>query len=352
MLFIISGGSTTDLASLADQPLPPETASPSEELSRYSDPFDTSLADQAAAPGKVELRFLEKELLEDIKPDLSDDDFDPRGDDKSSNKGVSFDIPSPIVPDLLASVREEAGARPLTPFYAELTSAESDLDTDDPFDTSYVTHLPGKQELKLIEQELEQVHVSTAVQSVEETLGIETALKKSSSDQDFNPRAEEPQLSIQSNPNRRFSDISGLQKHPPRTLSLRSSLSEDKPDLLAVEEELPEKTLTPALEEDISSYIDPFDTSIAENIAPGKAELKVLEVELVGSIARSISDPDFNPRDNPEPILKTVPSTQPLRPLDLTAAEEAEIDPFDTTIADNIAPGKAELRLLESELVG
>lgn len=77
------------------------------------------------------------------------------------------------------------------------------------------------------------------------------------------------------------------------------TVPEEKPDLLIVEEELPDKALTPALEEDISSYIDPFDTSIAENIAPGKAELKVLEVELVGSISRSYTDPDFNPRDPP-----------------------------------------------------
>lgn len=79
----------------------------------------------------------------------------------------------------------------------------------------------------------------------------------------------------------------------------------DKPDLLVVEEELPVKALTPAVEEDISSYIDPFDTSIAENIAPGRAELKVLENELISEsaiaesgIKRSYTDPDFDPRDD------------------------------------------------------
>lgn len=103
----IAGGSTTDLSSLGDQPLPPSAVSPSEELSRYSDPFDTSLADQVKAPGKVELKFIEQELLSDIQDHIDDEDFDPRQDDKSVNKGVSFDIPSPSVPDLLTSVREE-----------------------------------------------------------------------------------------------------------------------------------------------------------------------------------------------------------------------------------------------------
>lgn len=77
-----------------------------------------------------------------------------------------------------------------------------------------------------------------------------------------------------------------------------------KPDLLLVEEEITTKALTPSIEEDISGYVDPFDTSIAENIVPGKAELKVLENELItdstentGGIKRSYTDPDFNPRD-------------------------------------------------------
>lgn len=121
-----------------------------------------------------------------------------------------------------------------------------------------------------------------------------------------------------------------------------------------VEEELADKALTPAVEEDISSYLDPFDTSIAENIAPGKAELKILEVELVGSISQSYHDPQ---RDNPrghsiaEGKLKTVLSTKPLVPVQVSSAAD-DIDPFDTTIADHVAPGKAELRLIESQLVG
>lgn len=67
-----------------------------------------------------------------------------------------------------------AGARPLTPFYAEPVGAESDFDVEeDPFDTSHVTHLPGKHELRLIERELDEVSSSPAVfQPIHEKLGV------------------------------------------------------------------------------------------------------------------------------------------------------------------------------------
>ena len=35
-----------------------------------------------------------------------------------------------------------------------------------------------------------------------------------------------------------------------------------------------------------------------------------------------------------------------------TRTEEIEADPFDTSIADNLAPGKQELELLNKELLG
>ena len=50
---------------------------------------------------------------------------------------------------------------------------------------------------------------------------------------------------------------------------------------------------------------DPFDTSFVSQIPPGKAEIKLLESELIDShqystsnIKTSLSDQDFNPRDN------------------------------------------------------
>lgn len=105
------GGSTTDLSKLGDDPLPPSAESPLEDFSKYSDPFDTSIVDQVAIPGKAELKFIEKELLSDIPSGpieiLSDDDFDPRAEEKVVHKEVCFDIPSPADSDLLSSVREE-----------------------------------------------------------------------------------------------------------------------------------------------------------------------------------------------------------------------------------------------------
>lgn len=113
ILFIfLAGGSTTDLSKLGDEPLPPSAESPLEDFSKYSDPFDTSLVDQASIPGKAELKFIENELLSDLPAAapieiFSDDEFDPRAEEKVIRKEVCFDIPSPAESDLLSSVREE-----------------------------------------------------------------------------------------------------------------------------------------------------------------------------------------------------------------------------------------------------
>lgn len=392
------GGSTTDLSKLGDEPIPLSAESPLEDFSKYSDPFDTSIVEQAAIPGKAELKFIEKEFLSDIPfvptEILSDDDFDPRAEEKIIHKEVCFDIPSPAESDLLSSVREE-GTRPLTPYHSELKGGESEpSDIEDPFDTSYVTSLPGKEELKLIEKELESVETSQPVYvPIHEKLGItevqesdttQPGIKHSLSDPDFNPRGEEENTTEQntlaaSSNIRRYSDITGLSEKPPINLHLQLSQS-GKPDLLIVEEDISTKALTPAVEVDISSYIDPFDTSIAENIAPGKAELKVLENELVtdlteaGGLKRSYTDPDFNPRhevSETQPVSETniqekaQPSSdilslpeetdvtaKPLTPVDFDDTIDDEIDPFDTSIAANLLPGKAEIRALESELFG
>jgi MAGUK p55 subfamily protein 5 len=151
-----------------------------------------------------------------------------------------------------------------------------------------------------------------------------------------------------------------------------------KPDLLFVEENAPVSTkpLTPAVENNLE-YTNPFDTSIANNLLPGRAELKVLESELLSSIKRSYTDPDFNPRaedvvkvwpSEAEPVTEkpdllnlpteVAPNIKTLTPvvensgnrLDCNTADD--IDPFDTSIASDLVPGKAELRLLESELIG
>ncbi|GFG35784.1 hypothetical protein Cfor_03953 [Coptotermes formosanus] len=411
------GGSTTDLSKLTHEPIQP--AEQEEIPETYTDPFDTSVVEVLAAPGKAELKFLEKELLGEaegsLKRSLSDQNFNPRAEEpevlkkeeaeidvpdllnveSGVTKVVAFDIPTPSArPDLLI-VGSEEGARiskPLTPYYVKVQPTEvcatqnGDVEDADPFDTSFVDKLaPGKAELKIIESEL---------------VGEPAGLKHSLSDQNFNPRSEDVAASIvttevTSNQGRRFSDFAGDQrKAPPCTLAIRGvtvtpvTLEDipaaltpaSKPDLLVVEENAPvtAKPLTPAVES-ILEYADPFDTSIANNLLPGRAELKVLESELVSSIKRSYTDPDFNPRADdqvadlqaepePEPVTEkpdllnlpseAVPETKTLTPLVENSENQIggnivdDIDPFDTSIASDLLPGRAELRLIESELIG
>nr|XP_031850150.1 LOW QUALITY PROTEIN: uncharacterized protein LOC116435092 [Nomia melanderi] len=430
------GGSTTDLSQLADQPI-----APVEDIT-YVDPFDTS-AVQEIPPGKTELKFLEKELLGDqAKPtseELDDDDFDPRkeeqpvvaaqvapskvpprpplptapvqptfkvdfneeekkeeavaGQDRGRRtsrpevlelapaKAVAFELPTPSKrPDLLATSEEEKTlpSKPLTPYYSQksieevLPLDEEEADVD-PFDTSFVAKVaPGKTELKLIETEL---------------LKQETKLPHSISDHDFNPRAE-------TEPTRRQSDFSAGSVRPSdlklkevQTSVLKKFEEEREPrrpqrqeSLLDAEIDVDAKPLTPrieskAIEEEEISYEDPFDTSIATNILPGKAELKILEselqqisgevpvrpptVNLTAIIAASVPEiDDFDPRAEEKKesqdflcIDDQDPGTKVLTPLQNESVVFGEdVDPFDTSFA-TLGPGKTELKLLESELM-
>lgn len=409
------GGSTTDLSKLGHDPIQPveQEQEPETEI----DPFDTSVVEVLAAPGKAELKFLEKELLGEtectLKRSLSDQDFNPRAEEPEKPKTeepevdvpdllnvrvgvpkvVAFDVPTPSArPDLLVVGSEEGTriSKPLTPYYVNVQPADifathnGEVEDTDPFDTSFVEKLaPGKAELKIIENEL---------------VGEPICLKHSLSDQEFNPRSEDEAAStvkteVVVNKGRRFSDFAGDRRRaPPCTLAIKGvavtpvplevihavPTPASKPDLLVVEENAPvtAKPLTPAVESTLE-YADPFDTSIANNLLPGRAELKVLESELVSSIKRSYTDPDFNPRaDDPVTGLQSEPENVAEKPDLLNLPSEVvpdtktltprleksvnslgnyivdDIDPFDTSIASNLVPGKAELRVLESELIG
>lgn len=154
------GGSTTDLSKLAHEPIEPAVEVHREEdvddaTAAYADPFDTSVIDVIAAPGRTELKYIEQELLGDPavaqepRRKLSDPDFDPRAAEaivqkvvieaeaavqkqrpdllltqpQQQPKVVAFDLPTPTErPDLLAVGVEEAGkviSKPLTPYYTE-----------------------------------------------------------------------------------------------------------------------------------------------------------------------------------------------------------------------------------------
>lgn len=340
------GGSNTDLSSLGDQPLKP-SEKVDEDYIEYCDPFDTS-AICAVPPGQTELKFLENELLGDIKKEtkesLSDDDFDPRAIEErpkertlsrpdvlqvSSVKSVSFDLSPPK--DLLDSEEEESkkASKPLTPYYARKDSIPEAVNEDDPFDTSFVSNVaPGKVELKIIESDL---------------FNPQTEVNCNITDNSFNPRDE-----------RQAAAAVLVQKvqeiYNPKPLKESKSI-----DLLAVDENVVAKVLTPiaekpqTFEEDFN--VDPFDTSIASNILPGRTELKLLETELIQT--NSVDITKFEDQD----LLHSEDSVidKPLSPVISSrinsVTEEEDFDPFDTSIANNIAPGKTELKLLESELI-
>nr|XP_033334691.1 protein stoned-B-like [Megalopta genalis] len=427
------GGSTTDLTQLADQPIAPveeityvdpfDTSSVQElppgktELKFLEKEL---LGDQAESPGIVE--------------DDDDDDFDPRKEEQvaapvskapprppapvapvvpvvapvqpvfkvefneeedptaapergrrtsrpevlelAPAKAVAFELPTPSKrPDLLATSEEEKAlpSKPLTPYYSQKSIEESlpieeeEVDVD-PFDTSFVAKVaPGKTELKLIESEL---------------LKQESKLPHSVSDHDFSQKSE---------PGRRQSDFTATSVRPEdlKFQEVQESVlkkfeeprvrqpPERQESLLDAEVEVDAKPLTPTIENKIEeeelSYEDPFDTSIATNILPGKAELKILEselqqiqeevpvrpatVNLTAIIAAAVPEiDDFDPRaeekKDPQDFLcinDQGPGDKVLTPLQTSNPAFAEdVDPFDTSFA-NIAHGKTELRLLESD---
>lgn len=282
------------------------------------DPFDTSAVDAIVAPGKAELKFLEKELLE------SDDEFDPRaGEEKPSAEelrrrksslsltlstpkgGVSFIVPTP---DLLKA-EEQSGKiqKPLTPYYHRESSLvlEDEIPEEDPFDTSYVSVVPTTIELDILEKEI---------------LKQPTTLKQSLSDPDFDPRAITPE--------------------PARSAE----------DLLHASEHHDIKVLTPARGDSIvdDSEVDPFDTS-AIAYQPGTVELKLLEDELIEKKPEPVASTDILSDTQDNSIYDKILTPQPTASIDIEADDD--IDPFDTSFVSNLQPGETEIKLIENELI-
>ncbi|XP_037818808.1 protein stoned-A isoform X1 [Lucilia sericata] len=298
------------------------------------DPFDTTVAGAVIVLSKTTL-----------KQSLSDPDFDPRAEESSTepepqvqvqpteqpastpkieedfdaarrksslslslqnNKSVGFLVPNQ---DLLGASEGGSNKKPLTPYYAPSGSSIAEKEAEDPFDTSYVPeNKPTDVELKHLESDL---------------LSKPT-LKHSLSDPDFDPRA------------------------PPTPVPAE--------DLLAVKENINTKVLTPAQEsKDLPDYsaekdVDPFDTSIAANLQPGQAELKLLESELLperkSDIHTGVLDTQSDAQElglGDKVLTPQFPHKQIVVPV--------EVDPFDTSIAENLQPGETEIKLLESELI-
>lgn len=324
--------SHNDLASIAPT-LAPKAEEVEEEVE--IDPFDTSAVDSLVAPGKIELKYIEKELLDNEKKQdsLSDEDFDPRANEepkpsaeslkhrKSSlslqiptagPKLVSFIVPSP---DLLHTDSDTSSKhqKPLTPYYHKQPSLtlEDEAVEEDPFDTSFVpTIAPTKVELDLLEREILKEEPKPT-------------LKQSLSDPDFDPRALTPE--------------------PPREEQIQG-------DLLTTSHNHDIKVLTPAKDSTPEEVeIDPFDTSIASNILPGKIELKLLEDELIEKKPEAPPPTDILSDTQDNSIYVKILTPQPTGSLDLENQED--FDPFDTSFAANLAPGETEIKLIESELI-
>lgn len=147
----------------------------------------------------------------------------------------------------------------------------------------------------------------------------------------------------------------------------------DRPHLLEEEDlfhtGIEHKPLTP---NELQPDFDPFDTSIAEGVVPGRTEIRILEEELQlgvdGLSGRRLSDPDFDPRgatvvSGPAPIHPSALSyvSKILQPTasGYSAQSTGEIDPFDTSVADQCSPGnfgsenknQTDLKALEAELL-
>ncbi|XP_050307878.1 protein stoned-A [Anthonomus grandis grandis] len=348
------GGSTSDLSKLGDKPILPTEEAKSEEV-RYSDPFDTSIVDSVKAPGQAELKFLEKELLSDLNTSVSkahsidDDDFNPRALETQTakartlsrpdvlnvagSKTVSFAVPK----DLLGAEDTTKVAKPLTPFYVRKNSVPGTKTPEspanepaDPFDTSFVPSLaPGKTELKIIESELCNINTTVTID-----------------DPHFDPRDESKIAKVVAVET--IKDIVNPKSRP----SLNQA--QESVDLLSAVNDIAAKVLTPAAtnsqsstQEAVLSYADPFDTSVvATNILPGKAELRLLESELIESAP--VEDSKDLLVHSGDIIIEKPLSPEVGQSFDI---EPDDFDPFDTSFATNIQPGRAELKVLESELI-
>lgn len=264
---------------IAVNPLQPAVAEEKE-----IDPFDTSIVDRIILPGKQEIKLLEKELLSDVKvpsqkpaiDDIDDSDFDPRAGEAPvkairpqeliiKHRKESQEVISPSKkPDFLKIEEVDVEAtKPLTPL---TNNCEAFDENYDPFDTSGVSGAPGKSELKLIEKEF--IHQT----------------EEPKEEYDFDPRKYE----VLAKPDCSAASITHtiLNKYACNPETQLAAQVEPAIDILTGKEETPfEISHTPVepekfVESPEFSYTDPFDTSIADNIQPGKTELKLLESEL------------------------------------------------------------------------
>lgn len=302
------GGSTTDLSQLGDSPLDPVDVNNCE-----IDPFDTTIVDKIVAPGKVELKLLEQELISANTPSiyrvLSDPDFDPRADEPKRterrasrpenlvvSKSVVFNVDSSGSVDLDS---KNKSVKPVTPYYTR--------------------------ELSITEDASEEAETADIVPDI---------LTRTRSDEDLATK-------VKYQTKRRHSEFA----------QSKCKVIIKPSDLLhSAEAEIKVKVLTPSEPQRSTVVPDPFDTSFASNIAPSKTELKLLAKEFSCEEADNFEEKSQDLLDPSDDIFQAKALTP--EPSNANKLPETDFDPFDTSFAGDLNPGKTELKLLESEFLG
>ena len=318
------------------------TLSPQKEfVDPEPDPFDTSSVPTVIVPGKIELRLLESELAEftpstepvstvPLNLELSDFDFDPRAGEEPADPfvvdpRVVEDLDPFVVDHHLTSnlqdyqedIHSDVPLCPVVHTQPQVVQQSEEVIHEDPFDTSAVKlnelYL-GKKELQVLESELLNSHV------------------------DVQP------------PQNPLASLKAIQSAKPTPVEIPQEQELHPLDHTDFEHsQTPIQPLSPG-QINGSGWDDPFDTSVADAIIPSKLQVKLLEEELgVHSANNLYDDPDFNPRETASSSSVHF-NNCPLIPAS-AKSQRFEADPFDTSLADSLVPGKTELKVLEAELL-
>lgn len=264
------------------------------------DPFDTSFAEQVL-PGKCELKLIENEILGKDESELIQGErvkFDGKTikysgiiiEINNHPKDNTSDDSSHLKKDLLGGSTTDLSHIDFTPIEPTVDKSPEEIgfSSDDPFDTSIVHSLtaPGKAELKLLEQDLLAETGYTEIKTEEKTIQRPDLLigtKKQSI----------PKVVAFIEP----PGVNGTEensKKPVTPYYPGKSFESETLDFLTAEEDIGVKLHTPVaprkIEDDLEA-VDPFDTSIANNIQPSKTELKLIESEFMSADSIEVSDP-------------------------------------------------------------
>lgn len=304
------GGSSTDLTQLGDSPLDPVDLNECE-----IDPFDTTIVDKIVAPGKVELKLLEEELIGATPAPIyrvpSDPDFDPRADEPKQgrrasrpenltvSKSVVFDVDGDEAAGL--DVKQKP-SKPVTPYYTRELSITEDL-----------------------------------AEEAEAADTVPDSLTRTRSDEDLARK-----VSYQTK--RRHSEYSQACQSKVKASDLLHGAPADIHAKVLTPSGPPPRPPAPRTDQ------DPFDTSFA-TVAPSRTELKLLAKEF--SCEETTDEFEFEGKSDlldPSDDIFQIKALTP-EPSDVTRLPETDFDPFDTTFTGDLNPGRTELKLLESEFL-